>query len=447
MARILSFVLFVVGAGALFGAAWWLTHRAPAAAEEESARGFSLSVTLAEVRRDDVEPRVTVTAAVRAQRQSELAFLVSGKLSRLGVEAGDRVAAGQELAVLEDTDQRVALRLAQAGEQRAQRRLELLLAGTRPESVRRLEADVAVAEADVAHARKEVERGEQLAVDRFLSASELGLLVASRDAAEGRLRAAQEALAEARAGTREEDLAVQRAELDLERARVESAQAELEKTVLVAPFDGHVVARRADVGETLAAGAPVFELVDLDRLEVVLDIPAHVAPRLPNGARVVVDPGAGAPPVETRLTTLIVAAEEESRNFRGLVRLAGEQAASAGLRPGTFARATAYLEPLRGVLVVPPDALRTVRDGTVVVRAAPSPDGEGAGLSAQWVPVRLLGVDPDGAAIEALDGQLAAGERVVVTGVDLAFPGAPLSPRGEVESPAAVASSAPEAVE
>ena len=68
-------------------------------------------------------------------------------------------------------------------------------------------------------------------------------------------------------------------------------------------------------------------------------------------------------------------------------------------------------------------------------------DSAGPRLVAEWVPVRLLGVDPAGAAIEPLAGRLAAGDRVVVTGVDLAFPGVTLAPRG-VE-PAAAAAPAP----
>ena len=256
----------------------------------------------------------------------------------------------------------------------------------------------------------------------------------------------------ARAGAREEEIAIRRAEVDLERARVASAQSELDKTVLRAPFDGHVTTRTVDLGETLGAGARVFEVIDLEQLEVVLDIPAHVAPRLAAGARVRIDPGDGSEAVEANVSTIIAAAEEESRNFRALVRLSADEAGA--LRPGTFARATAFLEPLRDVLVVPPDAVRTLRDGTVLVRAVPAAAGaetpRGAGppaapgaLVAEWVPIRLLGVDPQGAAVEPLAGELAAGDRVVLTGVDLAFPGAALRPRASDDASAATGAAAP----
>jgi len=440
MMRFLSFVLFIAGVSALLGAAWWVTHAEAATAEEAPRRPFVLSVTLGEVRRADVRPRVTLTAAVRSARQAELAFLVPGKLATLSTGEGEQVVAGDELARLADADQAVALQLAEAGERRALRELERLLAGARDEEIRRLEAELTVAEAEVAVARKQVERGKQLVQDAFISASEFDVLVAERDAAEGRLRAAMELLAAAREGAREEEIAVQRAEVDLQRAQVDLARTELEKTILRAPFDGHVVRRFVDQGEILGAGEPVFELVDLDHLEVVLDVPARFAGQLAPGARVTVRPEQDGPAFETELAALVVAADEDSRNFRGIVRVESVDDTERVLRPGTFARATVYLAPIRDALVLPADALRTLRDGTVIVRAVPGEpaddgaDNAGGGLTAEWIPVRLLGLDPDGAAVEPLEaGSLAPGDRVVVTGVDLAFPGASLAPRARAE--------------
>ena len=141
--------------------------------------------------------------------------------------------------------------------------------------------------------------------------------------------------------------------------------------------------------------------------------------------------------LDAALDVQIPAADEGSRNFRGLVRLAGEDARP--LRPGTFVRAELQLAPLPETLVVPPDAVRVTDAGPIVVRAVAPPDGGpggGPALVAEWVPVRLLGSDPEGSAVESLGPALAAGDRVVVTGVDLAAPQTPLMARDPGAPPA-----------
>jgi hypothetical protein len=51
----------------------------------------------------------------------------------------------------------------------------------------------------------------------------------------------------------------------------------------------------------------------------------------------------------------------------------------------------------------------------------------------EWVAVRVLAADGNRSVVEGISRELVAGEHVIVTGVDLAFPGVPLLPRGEVQ--------------
>ncbi|HVS18980.1 MAG TPA: HlyD family efflux transporter periplasmic adaptor subunit, partial [Planctomycetota bacterium] len=244
--------------------------------------------------------------------------------------------------------------------------------------------------------------------------------------------AAEQELARARSGARPEELAIARAEVDLRRADVSIAETELAKTELRAPFAAHVVAKLASLGETVAAGAPIYELIDLARREVTLEVPSGVAARLRAGGLALLRLDE-APDfrLEVPLDAIVAAADEASRNFRAIVRLGAQADPEVVLKPGLFVRAEVDLAPLEGALIVPEDALRVVEAGTIVVRAAPG-SGEGAPeLAAEWVPVRVLGTEAGRAAVEPLEGTLAPGERVVLTGVDLAFPGVPLFVPGE----------------
>ena len=47
-------------------------------------------------------------------------------------------------------------------------------------------------------------------------------------------------------------------------------------------------------------------------------------------------------------------------------------------------------------------------------------------LTARFVPIRVLATDGHRSAIEPLEGELSIGDQLVLTGVDLAYPGVPL---------------------
>ncbi len=438
MMRVLSFLIFAAGLGALFGVVWWLRVREPQAAPDAARPPFVLPVTVAEVRRGTVEPKVLLTGNVRSVERASIGFEVGGLLVEVLVDEGAVVARGDALARLDDRDAKAARDRADASRLLAQRELERLLAGEREEVKRRLAAEVEAERAALELSERELERGRELADERIISPSQLDLLDTTRRAAQNRLAAKEQELAEAEAGTRVEDIEVARAQLAVRAAELAEAELALAKTVLGAPFDGVVTRRWPSTGDPVAARSTVFELVDLARREIVVEIPSRYAARLSAGAAIEVTtedlPGFE---LVTRLDALIPVAETASGNMRGLAYLGPDADPDGLLAPGVFVRLRLALDPIRDALIVPADALRVTGDGTIVVRVdparAPAQSGDGGGDSsaptASWVAVRKLGADGGDVAIAVLDqgGGLAAGDQVVVTGVDRAFPGAPLS--------------------
>ena len=456
MKRFASFVLFLVGFAAVAAAVVWVRTRSEDAAAQAGRPPYMLPCTLASVRRGRVAPKVRLTGNVRSRENAEIGFEVDGRLALVEVAEAESVSAGQVLARLDAQDAEVQLARSQAAVELAQRQLELLLAGARAEEKQRLEAEVAALESSLELALRELERGRDLENERFISQSQLDLLATTSSAAESYLAAKRAELAEAQAGARAEDVAVARAELAVQQAELARAQIELQKTVLRAPFDGHVVARRASIGDPVAARATVFELVDLAHREIEIEIPARYAARLAPLApvEVTVDdlPGFA---LATELDARVPIVDLASGNVRGIVRLEAADDPEARLRPGHFARVLVSLEPLEDALIVPADAVRVLAHGLIVVRAAPAPAPElsaaGAAappaLSAEWVQVEILGADDEGTAVAVLEGELAEGDRVVVMGADLAFPGAALLPRGDGTAPGGPAAEPSEADE
>ncbi len=196
-----------------------------------------LTVTVAQPE-SDVALRIYGLGTVEARILSRVGFEVGGALTALAVDAGDRVASGQELASLH------------AAEQEAR--------------VARARAAVAANEASLAKAEAAVVRARILLAQRE-AANRRQQGLAQRDVAS--VQRAEEAQRDedvARA-----DLAVAEADVAVIRAQGMDAAAGLrqEETLLahhrlIAPYEALVVARQVEAGTVVKAGDPVLTLID-----------------------------------------------------------------------------------------------------------------------------------------------------------------------------------------
>jgi HlyD family secretion protein len=196
-----------------------------------------LTVTVAQPE-SDVALRIYGLGTVEARILSRVGFEVGGALTALAVDAGDRVAPGQEMASLHADEQEARVARARA-------------------AVAANEANLAKADAAVVRARAVLAQRE--AANR----RQQGL--AQRDVTS--IQRAEEAQRDedvARA-----DLAVAEADVAVIRAQGMDAAAALrqEETLLahhhlIAPYDALVVARHAEAGTVVKAGDPVLTLID-----------------------------------------------------------------------------------------------------------------------------------------------------------------------------------------
>ncbi len=193
---------------------------------------------------------------------AQLGFKTPGRVAARLVAEGDRVAAGQLVARLDDADQQqqVALRRAElAGAAAALAELE---AGSRPEEIAAAAATLRSAEADRDRARLDFARQRELRArdaiaDRELEASQAQLKVAEARAAE-----AAERLALLQKGPRSEDIDQGRARADQARAALALAELQLADTRLTSPLTGVVLSHNIEPGEFVAAGTPIVTVAD-----------------------------------------------------------------------------------------------------------------------------------------------------------------------------------------
>ena len=236
-----------------------------------------------------------------------VAAKLGGRIEKVNVVEGAHVNAGDVVVTLATTDVVLAISRVRAERDQAVANLRLLLAGTRPEDIHQLEAQVAAAAADRQAGQAELEaartdeaRFEQLLRNKAGAQKQLDDATARRELAEARLKAAADrvtaataALARAKAGAREEEIAAARARVAAVDAQIASLEHDRGEATVIAPMTGVVSSRLVEPGELVALGAPLVVLIDLDHAWANVYVEEPIVPtlRIDQPATVLTDAG------------------------------------------------------------------------------------------------------------------------------------------------------------
>ena len=192
--------------------------------------------------------------------QVELAFRVSGRISAVKVQEGDKVSADQVLAQLDPVPFQTDVDSAKADLAQAQAQLDKTRRGFRIEEVAQARANVAQRAADLENAQITLRRQQQLVASGLVTHQQI-------DDAEARVHMSEAALAASRGqltlelhGSRIEDIEAQEATVASAQARLEKAQTALADATLLAPSKGIISVRAREPGAIVQAGQTVYTL-------------------------------------------------------------------------------------------------------------------------------------------------------------------------------------------
>ena len=186
----------------------------------------------------EIRGTVKGPGTVQSKVQVTISGKITGILTRLHADQGDIVKAGQVLAELDSTELKSRTAAAQSARGRSQQELA------------RARADLLKAEANLALARSNHERNQEVFKPGYLSASTF-------DASKSALRVAESEVAAAKAAIE----AIQATATQTVH-EAEATKDILGYTRILAPMDGLIIARKAEVGTILPPGAPIFQMVD-----------------------------------------------------------------------------------------------------------------------------------------------------------------------------------------
>jgi HlyD family secretion protein len=213
---------------------------------------------------------------------------VGGVVSRVQVEAGDAIKAGDILFTLDDRVPRAELGVQQAALEIAERTLERLRSLPRPEDVPPAEARVKAAQTAVEDTRAQWAMIEAVSDKRAVSQEDVSRRRFAVDAAEARLAEAASAMAQLRAGSWAPDLAIAESQVESARVAVRSVETELDRLTVRSPVDGQVLQVNIRAGEFAPAGAmdtPLVLLGNTETLHLRVDVDENDAWRIRPGAR------------------------------------------------------------------------------------------------------------------------------------------------------------------
>jgi HlyD family secretion protein len=287
--------------------------------------------------------------------QVELAFRVSGRISAVRVQEGDKVRAGEVLAALDPGPLQADVDSAQAEVAQARAQLEKTRRGFRVEEVAQARAAVAQRAADLENARVTLQRQQQLVAAGLVTHQQIDDAQARVHMSEAALAAARDQLTLELRGSRIEDIEMQEAMLAAAQARLEKAQTALADATLMAPSNGIISVRAREQGAIVQAGQTVYTLTLNDPVWIRAYVPQ---PRLGR-----IKPGM---PVKMTIDSM------PGRQYDGTVGFISPEA--------EFTPKTVQTEQVRDDLVYrirviasdPDDVLRQGMPVTVLIAAAPA---------------------------------------------------------------------------
>ena len=194
-----------------------------------------------------------------------LGFETQGRLKEVRVEKGQRVQAGEVLAVLDDGLLRPQRDAQAANARAADAQLELLRAGARGEDLRGAEAQSRAAQASEQTAREGLLRARALRSQGALPQAQLDEAEAAAKRAEAERQGADERARALRRGSRSQELKAAQARAEAAHAALALEEVRLERLSLSAPVAGVVIDRHAEPGEVAQPGAPVVTLGEPQR--------------------------------------------------------------------------------------------------------------------------------------------------------------------------------------
>lgn len=284
-------------------------------------------VTVASVVQNEFADVISAVGTLKARETSPLSPKVAGAVSRVLVDIGERVKAGEIVIRLDRTNYDLGVKQAQA-------------------ALAAAEATVPQTDAQFEQAEKEFHRATELLEEKVIPQSRF-------EAAEAEFKSAREAVSYAKA------------QRDRAKAALETALEHLKDTEIRSPISGAVVERTVEIGQAVAPGVQLLRIIDQSYLKADIDLPEGDIGRLaPDDTAMIMVDAYSEEAFPGKVVSINPMVDRQTRTFRVRIQVPNQQ---GKLMDGMFARVRLSVGR-HCALAVPRDALsRLPGSGTYYV--------------------------------------------------------------------------------
>lgn len=369
------------GALLLAGGTWGILQFTRLTHAPETTLAPAVTVETLTLRPQPIANTLDLAGTIRPVDQATLSTRVTGRITQLPLEAGDRFHKGDVLARIDVMDMaaqtsQAQSAVAQAQSAVAQRQAELSRAQA---TLNQLESQKIEAQAALQLAKIDQSRMARLQTEGAVAQERL-------DQANTTLSQAQAKLAQMNAGIRQARAAIQQSQAAIGQSRaavnqaessVKSASVSESYGTIIAPFDGVVVQKLAYEGEMAAPGTALLKVENPDRLQLEIPVPEENLRFVRVGQPVQVQVDAVNQALNATIQQIVPAADPNSRSFlikvplnnsgKVISGMFGRIALSQGTQNGISIPTSALIQrgQLQGVFVVETNA---AHQSTAVLR-------------------------------------------------------------------------------
>lgn len=380
-------------------------------------RETGLSVNAEALRTRDLEAIVSASGRIQPKRQVNVSANTTGRVTRVAVEEGQRVKAGQFLLEIDPRSLDAQLQRGEASVAAAQSSLQQSRAAVQQT---RVALDLA---------RQNLKRTQELWKEGLTTRESL-------ERAENEVQAR-----EAELKTREQEIQTNEQRIKVEEAGLATTKYNLNQVIISAPMDGLVTRRSIEEGETAVlgtmnnAGSVLLTIADMSMLEAEVEVDETEIPSVSLGqaAKITIDAipnrtfnghvtEVGNSPIQQTTTTQNTGGQRQATTFRVVITLDEDV---PDVRPGFTCTAEITTATRKDVVAVPIQAL-TVRemlynDKNELVREEPQRRRRG---NAVETPVSASNEPPPGHTRKETEGVfVVSGGRGVFTPVKVGIAG------------------------
>jgi RND family efflux transporter MFP subunit len=387
----------VLGGALLLGGGTWIILQLPRSPKVSDALPPSaIAVETQTIQSQSLAATLELSGTIHPIEQATLSTRVTGRITQLRLEAGDRFQQGDVLAQIDVMDMTAQTSQALSGVAQAQAEVARSQATLNQLESQRLEAEAALRLAQLSQGRM-----SQLYAEGAIAQAQLDEANTALDEAIARVAQTDAGIQQAQAAIAQAIAAVDQA-----RSGVTSASVNESYGTVIAPFDGVVVQKLAYEGEMATPGTALLAIENPSRLQLEISVPEENLRFVRVGQPVDVQVDAVGQTFRSTIQQIVPAADPNSRSFLIKIPLSG----SDQLISGMFGRISLVLGEPQTTILIPETALlqRGQLQGVYVV------DTEGTESVAvlRWV---KTGEQEDGQ-IEIVSG-LSTGDRLITNNI------------------------------